>query len=67
MKQRYGRYDEEENEEPKRRPLGMNVVLGMIMIPKTALAFEIIFMLATWLRLTSKRWNFYTKVVKAKS
>ena len=32
MEQKYGRYDEEENAEAKRRPLGMNVVLGMIMI-----------------------------------
>ena len=32
MEQKYGRYDDEENAEAKRLPLGMNVVLGMIMI-----------------------------------
>lgn len=32
MKEKYGRYDEEEDADTKRRPLGMNVVLGMIMI-----------------------------------
>lgn len=32
MEEKYGRYGEEEDARPKRRPLGINIVLGMIMI-----------------------------------
>lgn len=32
MNEKYGRYGEEDDDSTKKRPLGMNVVLGMIMI-----------------------------------